>query len=93
MTDNKTSYNNTNYASVKPLAVMVDSKTSYNNTNYAPVKPQIVECLRFDRGIVRIVVIGFIVSHDWLRFDRGIVRIAVTKPVTTIRTMPLSNLK
>jgi hypothetical protein len=43
---------------------MVDNKTSYNNANYAPVKPQIAmddfiishDCLRFDRGIVRIVV-------------------------------------
>jgi hypothetical protein len=28
--------------------------------------------LRFGRGIVRIVVTGFIVSHECLRFDRGI---------------------
>jgi hypothetical protein len=28
--------------------------------------------LRFDRGIVRFVVAGFIVSHDCLRFGRGI---------------------
>jgi hypothetical protein len=42
MTDNKTSYNNTKYASVKRLTVMVDNKTSCNNANYAPDKPQTV---------------------------------------------------
>jgi hypothetical protein len=41
--------------------------------------------LRFVRGIFRIVVTGFIVNHDCLR-------LTIT-PVTTIRTMPLSNLK
>jgi hypothetical protein len=34
--------------------------------------------LRFDRGIGRIIVTGFIVSHECLRFDRGIIRIVVT---------------
>jgi hypothetical protein len=40
--------------------------------------------LRFDRGMVRIVVAGFIVNHDCLRFDRGIVRIVVTGLLSTM---------
>ena len=34
-------------------------------------------CLRFDRGVVCIVVVGYIVYHYCLRFDRGVVYIVV----------------
>ena len=35
------------------------------------------DCLRFDRGVVCIVVVGYIVYHYCLRFDRGVVCIVV----------------
>ena len=34
-------------------------------------------CLRFDRGVVHIVVAGYIVDHYCLMFYRGVVHIAV----------------
>ena len=34
-------------------------------------------CLRFDRGVVFIVVVGYIVYHYYLRFDTGVVCIVV----------------
>ena len=34
-------------------------------------------CLRFDRGVVHIVVVSYIVDHYCLRFDRGGVHIIV----------------
>jgi hypothetical protein len=32
-------------------------------------------CLKFDRGVVHIVVTGYIVDHYYIRFDRGVVHI------------------
>jgi hypothetical protein len=81
MTDNKTSYNNTNYTPVKPQRVMVDNKPVTTIRNILLSNLSFIvnyHCLRFDRGIIRIVVTGCIVNHDYLRFDRGIVRIVVT---------------
>jgi hypothetical protein len=49
---------------------MTDNIAYHNNTNYLSVKPY---CLRFDRGVVCIVVVGYIVYHYCLRFDRGVV--------------------
>jgi hypothetical protein len=31
--------------------------------------------LRFDRGVVHIVVVGYIVDHCYFRIDRGVVHI------------------
>ena len=38
----------------------------------------------FDRGLVHIVVIGYIVDHYCLRFDRGVVHIVVAVILLTI---------
>jgi hypothetical protein len=70
MVNNITSHNNTNHFSVKPQTVMVNNIASHNNMNHFSVKPQTVMvnsivlagyivdhyCLRFDRGVVHIVV-------------------------------------
>ena len=34
-------------------------------------------CLRFDRGVVHIIVTGDIVDHYFFMFDRGVVHIVV----------------
>jgi uncharacterized protein (UPF0179 family) len=34
-------------------------------------------CLRFNRGVVHVVVVGFIVYHYCLMFDRGMVHFVV----------------
>ena len=41
-------------------------------------------CLRFERGVVHIVVAGYIVDHYCLMFDRGVVHIVVTVILLTI---------
>ena len=41
-------------------------------------------CLRFDRGVVHIVVAGYIVDHYCLMFDRGVVHIVVAVILLTI---------
>ena len=41
-------------------------------------------CLRFDRGVVHIVVAGYIVDHYCLIFDRGVVHIVVVVILLTI---------
>jgi uncharacterized protein (UPF0179 family) len=34
-------------------------------------------CLRFDRGVVRVVLVGYSISHYCLMFDRGVVYVVV----------------
>ena len=41
-------------------------------------------CLRFDRGVVHIVVVGYIVDHYSFMFDRGDVHIVVAVIFLTI---------
>ena len=38
----------------------------------------------FDRGVLHIVVVGYIVDHYCLRFDRGVVHIVVAVILFTI---------
>ena len=38
----------------------------------------------FDRGVVHIVVAGFIVDHYCLMFNRGVVHIVSVKPQTVM---------
>jgi hypothetical protein len=66
MVNNITSHNNMNHSSVKPQTVMV------NNINIVAHY-----CLMFDRGVVHIVVAGYIVDHYCLMFIRGVVHIVV----------------
>ena len=40
--------------------------------------------MRFDRGVVHIVVAGYNVDHYCLRFDRGVVHIVVVVMLLTI---------
>jgi hypothetical protein len=41
-------------------------------------------CLRFDSGVVHIVVAGYIVDHYCLIFNRGVVHIVVVVILLTI---------
>jgi hypothetical protein len=41
-------------------------------------------CLRFDRGVVHIVVAAYIVDHYFLMFHRGVVHIVVAVILLTI---------
>jgi hypothetical protein len=92
MVNNITNHNNTNHFSVKPQTVMVNNIASHNNMNHSSVKYETVArsgsyccvcyivvhyCLRFDRGVVHIVVAGYIVDHYCFIFDRGVVHIIV----------------
>ena len=40
--------------------------------------------MRFDRGVVHIVVAGYIVAHYYLMFNRGVVHIVVAVILLTI---------
>ena len=41
-------------------------------------------CFMFDRGLLHIVLVGYIVDHYCLRFDRGEVHIVVAVILLTI---------
>ena len=41
-------------------------------------------CLRFERGVVHIVVVGYILAHYCLMFERGVVHIVVAVILLTI---------
>jgi hypothetical protein len=38
----------------------------------------------FDRGVVHIVVVGYIIYHYFLRFDRGVVHVVVILSTITV---------
>jgi ABC-type polysaccharide/polyol phosphate export permease len=40
--------------------------------------------LRFDRGMVHVVVVGYIIYHYFLRFDRGVVHVVVILSTITV---------
>jgi hypothetical protein len=42
--------------------------------------------LRFDRGVVHVVVVGYIIYHYFLRFDRGVVHVVVILSTITVLT-------
>jgi ABC-type iron transport system FetAB permease component len=44
----------------------------------------------FDRGVVHIVVVGYIVDHYCFRFDRGVVHIVVAVILLTITVCGLT---
>jgi hypothetical protein len=56
-----------NHSAAKHETVMINNITSHNN-NY---------CFMFDRGVVHVVVDGYIVDHYCFMFDRGVVHIVV----------------
>jgi hypothetical protein len=61
---------------------MVNNIASHNNMKDSSVKHETVmvnniNCLRFDREVVCIVVAGYVVDHYCLMFDRGVVDIVV----------------
>ena len=70
------------YAPVKPQTLMTNNKTSYNNTKYTPVKPQTV-------------MTDNKTSYNNTNYTpvKPQPVIVDNKPVTTIRTIPLPNLK
>ena len=41
-------------------------------------------CLRLDRGVVHLAVVGYIVYHYCLKFDRCVVHVAVILPTITV---------
>ena len=47
-------------------------------------------CLRFDRGVVHIVVAGYIVEHYCLMFNRGVVHIVVAVILLSITVCGLT---
>ena len=42
------------------------------------VTGSIVDCVMFNKGVVHIVVAGYIVNHYYIIFNRGVVHIIVT---------------
>ena len=47
-------------------------------------------CLRFDKGVVHIVVAGYVVDHYCLWLDRGVVHIVVAVILLTITVLCLT---